>query len=74
MAAWILIGFFSLVVFLILAALVLAAVLRRIGHDVSDLLELEPWAATETIGRDGVVGGRPRKQVERELEFRTRPG
>ena len=64
MAVWILIGLISFLIFLTLVALLLATVLRRIGRDVTELLELEPWATTSSIGNNGFVGARPRKRVE----------
>jgi hypothetical protein len=63
MAVWILIGLIGFLIFLTFVALLLATALRRIGQDVTELLELEPWATTP-IERNGFVGDRPRKQVE----------
>jgi hypothetical protein len=69
MAVWILIGLISLLIFFTLVALVLNIVLGRIGHDVSELLELEPWATTP-IGMNDFVGDRSRKQVEQRPRVR----
>jgi hypothetical protein len=49
MAEWILIGLISLLIFFTLVALLLATVLRRIGHEVTELVELEPRGTTPAI-------------------------
>jgi hypothetical protein len=68
MAVWILIGLISLLIGLTLVALMLAAVLRRVGHDVSGLLEFEPWAAAPPPVRNGLVGDQPEKQIEPRIQ------
>ena len=64
MAVWIVIGLISLLVVLSLFALVLVAVLQRIGHDVSELLEIEPWAIAPPIGAKSVARDRPIAKAE----------
>jgi len=48
----ILIGVASLLTLSILLALIVAAVLGRIGREVSQLLDLEPWS-TAPLSREG---------------------
>jgi hypothetical protein len=45
MAVWILIGIASVLTLAILAALTVVVVLNRVGQEVSELLDLEPWAS-----------------------------
>jgi hypothetical protein len=60
---WVLIGAIALLVMLSLVVLGLATVLRKIGHDVFQLLELEPWATGPPLG-DGFVEDRARPPIE----------
>jgi hypothetical protein len=74
--AWLTIGVVGLLMLAVLAARFIVWIVGTIGRDVSELLELEPWASKPITYRHslGEAGGDPQGLAAGELRNRKSRG